>query len=112
METIIKYNNYYDVFLFGCITLNSQEKILSYVSNKINIPILSIKSRIRNKVVVFSRVLYTILCGKNLSGISLNEIGNLINRDHATILHYKKMYENLKYDYEFKRFLKNNNIEL
>jgi hypothetical protein len=63
--------------------------------------------------IIFCKIIYE----KKIHNIyySLCEIGNLINRNHATVLHYKKNYFNNKYALEFNEvfsnFIKNFNPE-
>ena len=67
----------------------SLEEILSIVSKVTEIPLMALKGKTRKREVVEARQAYFLL-SMILTENSLSEIGNLVNRDHATVLHAKQ----------------------
>ncbi len=51
----------------------------------------------RSRELVYGRAVYYKLC-KNLTSHSLTEIGSLISKDHATVLHGLKVFETLEFN--------------
>ena len=51
----------------------------------------------RRREMVYGRAVYYKLC-KNLTSHSLTEIGSLISKDHATVLHGLKVFESLEFN--------------
>lgn len=48
--------------------------------------------RNRKQRTVDARTIYAVLCLKHTKGVSFESIGHLINRDHSSITHYKKLF--------------------
>jgi len=68
--------------------------IRNEVVNKFN---ADITKKNRTRELVYGRVVYYKLC-KNLTSHSLTEIGSLISKDHATVLHGLKVFESLEFN--------------
>ena len=84
-------------------------KIKSEISSRYNLGWSTVESRSRKRVIVDARRLY---CGllRNLFGLTFHEIANILNKNHATIIHninkhdifvkilksYKKNYEEIE----------------
>tara|TARA_R110000765_G_scaffold410572_2_gene509293 strand:+ start:65 stop:496 length:432 start_codon:yes stop_codon:yes gene_type:complete len=66
-----------------------KQKIKEIVESKTKIENISIRSR--KQSIVEARVLYSTLCLKHTQD-SYERIGKIINRDHSTIVHYKRIY--------------------
>ena len=65
------------------ITLN---KIKKYVNNRLN---TDIEKNTRERNVVYAKAVFANLALKHIKKISLQTIGKVVNRDHATIMHYR-----------------------
>ncbi len=61
------------------------EKILSYISQKYNIPEEDIRSKKRSKDVAFARHL-TVYLARKMLDMSYPEIAKFLNRDHSTVM--------------------------
>jgi len=86
----MKYNNYYDVFLFYSKQYKySLEYILEKVSKATKISVEALKTKSHKRENTEARQAYFLLAMK-LTSKSLTEIGAIIPRDHATVLHAKK----------------------
>ena len=70
------------------------ENIIKILSNHYKISVHEIKSKKRNKEIVYIRDIAIYLC-KILTKLSLVEIGKVFARDHATILHSYRKTEKL-----------------
>ncbi len=86
----MKYNNYYDVFLFD----NQQNKysleyILKEVSRVVDIPVEALKTPSRKRENTEARFAYFLL-SMELTSKSLTKIGAIIPRHYASVLHAKK----------------------
>jgi len=68
--------------------------IRNEVVNKFN---ADITKKNRTRELVYGRAVYYKLC-KNLTSHSLTEIGSLISKDHATVLHGLKVFESLEFN--------------
>tara|TARA_R110000850_G_scaffold6350_6_gene24929 strand:- start:1447 stop:1851 length:405 start_codon:yes stop_codon:yes gene_type:complete len=66
-----------------------KEKIKRLIETETKITSISTKSRKQN--IVEARVIYSILCLKHTKD-SYERIGKVINRDHSTIVHHRKIY--------------------
>lgn len=82
------------------------KEIITTISNYYDISIDDIKSKKRNSDIVKARHLYFYLSRK-MTNIVLNKIGDMVNRDHSTVLHgYNmikwdiKIYKDLQKDIE------------
>lgn len=82
------------------------KEIITTISNYYDIPIDDIKSKKRNSDIVKARHVYFYL-SKKLTNNILYKIGNIVNRDHSTVLHgYNmikwdiKIYKDLQKDIE------------
>lgn len=75
------------------LTKERDEKIISEICARYNVQWLSILSRSRVRVVVDARRLY---CGilRNVFSLTYHEIGNILNKNHATIVHSIKVHDN------------------
>lgn len=68
--------------------------------------------RSRKQEVVYTRITIAYFLRRHTI-LSTTEIGRLINRDHATILHYLKAYESeFRFNEEFRNFAKSIKEEL
>ena len=68
--------------------------IIDEVIKKFN---TDITQKNRSRELVYGRAIYYKLC-KNLTSHSLTEIGSLISKDHATVLHGLKVFETLEFN--------------
>jgi chromosomal replication initiator protein len=87
-KEIIAFNNAIDVSpMYNPLSKGnySLDKILEDVCNYYNLKIDFVKSNDRYQHLVNARQLYCYLC-RNYTVASLSEIGNLINRDHSTVV--------------------------
>jgi len=69
---------------------------LSQIREATNIALganISVKSRARN--IVYARIIYAAIARKRVS-TSLFEIGQEVNKDHSLIVHYLKVFPDLK----------------
>lgn len=64
----------------------SLDKIMNYVADYYEIPDTLIKSNIRKQEIVLARQMYCWLC-RMLTRKSHTDIGALIGKDHATVIH-------------------------
>ncbi len=86
------------------------DEILDSVSNSLGIPTNVMKSKTRKQEVVYARFIYMNLSKRNCKGFTLVRCGKVVNRDHATVLHGLKEYDNLKNYKDFRDLI--NKIEL
>lgn len=52
-----------------------------------------ISLRTRKQVTVDARIIYAMLCLKHTKGISYERIAKGVNRDHSSVVHYKKLFD-------------------
>lgn len=67
---------------------------------------LIIKKNIRLKRVVAMKALFSIKMEEEHPTMTLEEVGDMIGRDHATILYYRNSYKKIDYYYYIKEKLK------
>ena len=79
-----------------------KEKIKKLVEAETGIEDISIK--LRTQGIVEARIIFSILCLRH-TNYSCQRIGKIINRDHSTIVHHRKLHNNWL-DYP-KQFLNN-----
>mgnify|MGYP003634362993 CR=1 FL=1 len=88
------------------LTKERDDKIIHEICSRYDVQWLSILSKSRVSVVVDARRLY---CGilRNVFGLTFHQIGDILNKNHATIIH------NLKIHHNFVKILKSykNNYE-
>lgn len=91
----------------------TQEILMDIVSETLLISRDRIKSKNRLKEVVDARKIYSILV-KTYTGTTLSTIGRILNRNHATIIHYEKEHESqYKYDMEYReKFVNCKNVAM
>lgn len=81
-------------------------KILKMASRVSGISVYDICSKSRKREFVEARVIYAVaaeIMYKHENGITLTIVGFEINRDHSSILHYRKIYDDLvEIDKKFK----------
>jgi len=70
--------------------------IFNEVCNKLNVHPNEVKGKTRAEEFVRARIVYTIIALTH--EYRLKQIGKLINRHHASIIHYKSEYENINYN--------------
>ena len=70
--------------------------IFNEVCSRLNVHPNEVKGRTRAEEFVRARIVYSILALN--SGYNLREVGTLINRHHASIIHYKDEYKYMKYN--------------
>jgi chromosomal replication initiator protein len=80
------------------------EEILSIVAEYFNVNVKELKSRKRGKKLCIPRHLYCLIA-KSETKLSLREIGELIQRDHATVIHAIKNVGNLVEIYEEEKLM-------
>ena len=75
------------------LTKERDDKIISEICTRYNVQWLSILSKSRVRVVVDARRLY---CGllRNVFGLTFQEIGKILNKNHATIVHNVQVHDN------------------
>jgi sporulation-control protein spo0M len=68
-------------------------KVKSEISSRYNLGWSAVESRSRKRVIVDARRLY---CGilRNVFGLTFHQIGEMINKNHATIVHSIKIHDN------------------
>ncbi len=75
---------------------------LKFACNKLGTSIAEVHSKGRQRNLVYNRCLIAnYLYGQNLD-LTLQKIGRLLNRDHASVIHYLKSHENLLYYTDYK----------
>jgi len=75
--------------------------IVNSVVNVTGIEFIKIQSVTRKREILYARHLFCYFARKRTK-LSLQEIGNILNRDHATVLHSVKTVKDLlTYDREF-----------
>jgi len=78
------------------------ENILSAVSHVLNIPVLDIRSKSRKREFTDARKYYCILA-KTYTGMTLNNIGRLVNYKHDVVIYSNNLSEHLlSYDLRFR----------
>ena len=65
-------------------------ELLYSISVDLNIPVSDIISECRYKEYVYARMIYAVRADG-----TLRDISELINRNHASIIHYRKTFKNL-----------------
>jgi len=70
--------------------------IFEMVCEKLKVHPKEVKGRTRFEEIVRARIVYSILALN--SGYNLREVGTLINRHHASIIHYKEEFKYMKYN--------------
>lgn len=80
------------------------DKTFHVIQKTANISKEQILSQTRTKELVFARML--ISCIMRLNGFTFAQIGELLNRNHSTIMHYLNNFDYYKkYDKEFCDFV-------
>ena len=74
----------------------SPTAILNLVSEKLNVPIEEITGKKRDAHIVEARHIYCKIAKKNNHSYTLERIGKLINRNHATVINSIKKCDNYK----------------
>ena len=69
-------------------------KIIYFVGKEVDYSIEELKIRSRKREFVFPRQLYMFFLQRHTK-ITLNDIGRIFERDHATVLHAKRVVNNL-----------------
>ena len=88
------------------------KRILKSVSEVMNIPESDIKGKVKTKEIVLARQLYCYTSLKKTHK-SLMEIGELVNRNHATVIHsQKKISYEIEFYPEILHFIKTINLNL
>ena len=75
--------------------------LLNHVATKLNINVKYLKSKSRDERLVRARAVYCYLAREN--NFTLMDIGNEINRHHATVVHMIKIIENKDFDFKIKK---------
>lgn len=75
--------------------------LLHHVATKLNINVKYLKSKSRDERLVRARAVYCYLAREN--NFTLMDIGNEINRHHATVVHMIKIIENKDFDFKIKK---------
>jgi len=78
--------------------MKPEDHILDIVSNHLKISIDEMKGRTRQRAVVEAKQVFCYLC-RNLLPLSFKQIGNILNIDHATVLHSVKAIEDRMFIY-------------
>ena len=75
------------------LTQERDEQIIREICSRYNVKWLSILSKSRVGVIVDSRRMY---CGilRNVFGLTFHQIGKILNKNHATIIHNLKIHDN------------------
>lgn len=82
------------------------DKIIQTVCKTWNRSLDDVCGKSRKQEVVYTRMTIAHFL-RQYTTLSTTEIGNLINRDHATIIHYLKAYESeFRFNGEFRNFAK------
>jgi hypothetical protein len=77
------------------------ERIMKVVCDEFQIDVDMITSKKRQRHIVDARHIFCFLASKAYGRFTLKQIGGLINRDHASVLHAKKKVKDLmQYDRE------------
>ena len=80
------------------------DKIIQTVCKTWNRSLDDVCGRSRKQEIVFTRMT-TAYFLRQYTTLSTTEIGNLINRDHATIFHYLKAYDSeFRFNKDFRNF--------
>jgi len=64
-------------------------ELLDFAAEKCNVDLIDVVGKCRNSSLVKARIVYANLA-KRFTSCSLAEIASLLNKDHATIVHYTK----------------------
>ena len=75
------------------LTEERHHTIKSEISSRYNLGWSAIESRSRKRVIIDARRLY---CGilRNVFGLTFHQIGEMLNKNHATIVHSMKIHDN------------------
>ena len=73
--------------------MTTEDNILKFVSDHLRISTDEMRGKARWRAIVEARQIFCYICRKLLP-LSLRQIGNVINKDHATVLHSVKAIEN------------------
>ena len=92
-------------FMFVGLENNHKNPAISSIVNSVvnvtGIEFIKIQSVTRKREILYARHLFCYFARKRTK-LSLQEIGNILNRDHATVLHSVKTVKDLlTYDREF-----------
>ncbi|WP_231489880.1 helix-turn-helix domain-containing protein [Pedobacter sp. Leaf170] len=81
-----------------------ENRVLKVVSEVTNVPIQRIKSDNRLKSISLARHLFVGTCFQWNVNVTLKKMGEMINRDHSTILNSKRVYNELLFtDKQFEK---------
>ena len=72
--------------------MTTEDNILKFVSDHLRISTDEMRGKARWRAIVEARQIFCYICRKLLP-LSLSQIGNIINKDHATVLHSVKTIE-------------------
>lgn len=78
--------------------IKTEDSFLLQVSKETGISIQALKSKSRKREIAEARMFFTKLAFEN-TAFSLEYVGKIVNRDHATVLHARKTIDNLKEEY-------------
>ena len=75
------------------LTKERDDQIIHEICSRYNVEWTSILSRSRVRVIIDARRLY---CGllRNVFGLTFHQIGKILNKNHATIVHNAKIHDN------------------
>lgn len=80
-------------------------RTITMICNIYDVELDDIRSKSRERFLFYVRVVVAFVL-RSQYNLTFVEIGKYINRDHATITYYKKMYDDLiKYDHTFREMI-------